>query len=163
MNGTTVRVRLAVPSDRTSAAAMVREFMIEMRDRGSEVIPSDRSLAFYMSLFDNYTSGEILGAAIISGGGCGISLAGHVHPLDLVHGQTATGWLTYVRPQFRGNGLGSTLRAMLRDTLRRQGFTAIAAGYHIWNEPSIRLAESRGFQSKQLYGYESLGVSEEIE
>lgn len=154
------RVRVAVSGDRSMAAAMIREFMVEMRDRGSEVIPSDRSLAFYLSLFDNYTSGEILGVAIISGGGGGVSMAGHVHPLDLVHGQTATGWLTYVRPQFRGNGLGSTLRILLRNTLRRQGFTAIAAGYHIWNESSIRLAESRGFQSKQLYGYELLGEPE---
>lgn len=156
------RVRAALPHDRGAAEAMIREFLAEMHERGSEVLPTDRSVDFYMGVFDSYVDGAIPGAAIISGGWAGISMAGHPHPLDLSFGETATGWLTYVRPQFRGTGLGSALRALLRQTLRDHGFTAIAAGYHAWNESSIRLAESRGFQSRQIYGYESLAATKEI-
>lgn len=157
-------IRVATSDDRPSARRLIRDFLVDMHERGSEVVPSFRSIDFYSSLFDAYASGEILGAVIIAtinSNAIGLSMTGHVHPLDLSFGQTATGWVTYVAPAYRGTGIASEMRGRLRDCLRAQGFVAIAAGYHTWNESSRQLAETRGFKSVQMYGYEPIGPEEE--
>ncbi len=160
--GVAPTIRAAEPADRVAAVHLIREFLDDMHAQGSEVLPTDRTVAFYVGLFDQYVRGSIVdpeGAALVAvqdGHVVGITMAGHSLPFDTAYGKTATGWLTYVLPSTRGHGTGTQLRDALRAALLAYGYAAIAAGYHTWNAESQRFVERRGFRSLQVYGIETL-------
>jgi GNAT superfamily N-acetyltransferase len=160
-------IRPAAAGDRKDVAALIYNYLLCMREKGSEVIPSDRTLSFFTEVFDLYLEGDEEGVVLVavSPGGSlvGITMAGHTIPFDTIYGKTATGWLTFVTPEARGHGTGTHLRGALRSALRDLGYSAIAAGYHMWNDDSRRFVEQRGFRSLQVYGVETLEPEQELE
>lgn len=146
--------RYAAQKDRHLFEGHLRAYLDEMAANGSEVIPSDRTVGFYMSLFDAYISGDEPGVVVIDEDGT--SIAGHVLPFDTITGKTATGWFTFVSPDARGRGLAGRLRALLRQRLVSRGFKAIAAGVDLANAQGRASVDSRPMIWKQVYGYEEL-------
>jgi GNAT superfamily N-acetyltransferase len=147
--------RLARAGDRGFFERHLRAYLIERHSCGSEVIPTDRTVAFYLGLFDDYIRGEQPGAVVIDEAG-GVSIAGHELPFDTTLGKSATGWFTYVVPSSRGCGVASAMREILRERLRALGFRAIVAGMDISNADGRQSIASRPMKWTQVYGHEEL-------
>lgn len=152
---------LAVPRAATLAdGAAFRKLLMahlrEMRAKGSEIHPTDRSADFYCGLFDRYVTGRADGVVVMADD-VGFSMAGDATlPLDSDFGKTAIGWGTYVAPEARGAGLGNELRRVLRAALRERGFQTVLGGTHIGDLVALASVQHTGWKPYQLQGFDDL-------
>lgn len=146
---------IATANDRELVESHLSAFLVERRLAGSGIIPSNKTIGFYLRVFDSYTEGIEPGIAVVSDDGA--AMAGHELPFDTVHGKTATGWFTYVKPESRDRGVASDLRRLLRKSLVELGFNAIAFGVDMDNLEGRKAISNRPVRWMQLYGIEELG------
>lgn len=150
-------IALATPANRSRVIDLTRAYLEELLPLGSEILPTDRSLATFARFFDAYVSGDWPGAVVLSDGG--FTMAGQSGPeplFDTKFGRMAYGWGTYVEPAYRRQGLAAAMRAALRDELRRQGFGAIAGAAHHLNGVGLESVRSLPFRFHQVIGIEQL-------
>lgn len=164
---TNVIVRLATLDDGYAAAflSMVAAYLHELREMGSEVMVTERTLDFWDSIFEMYIEQPDTGVVLVavdrsSREFAGFTMAGAMSPepapIDTDFGKTAIGHGTYVKPQYRGRGISSILRASLKERLALVGFTTLVGGVHLENARGIASLRSTGFTAHQILGYERL-------
>jgi GNAT superfamily N-acetyltransferase len=106
----------------------------EMHAKGSEILPTTRTLDFYGDVFDAYLSGAREGVVAILYP-AGVSLAGDATPSwDSLHGKTAIGWGTYVVPELRDRGHADALRRFVIGELAAIGFETLLGSVGVGDE-----------------------------
>ena len=146
---------LAKPSDRALFASLWRAYLTEMRSLGSEVRPTDRSMAFFMALFDAYTMGSRFGVCLLAGHE-GVLLWGEgmeSYPLDTDFGRLAHGWGTFVASPARGKGVSKALREEAKRRLRAMGFDSVVGMAHSPNPLGLQTGLGVGFE---VYGQQAV-------
>lgn len=148
-------IRKAHPVEVKGFSQLWLEFLIEHKEEGSETLPTGETMRFVRQLFHEYTSGFIGGVALVADIG-GNDFAGGLlwgsrgmSPVDTTWGNTAFGWGTYVRPEYRGDGLGSQLVAEGLSQLTAQGFDTIVLTPLVGNDRSLKMLERAGFTPHQ--------------
>lgn len=107
--------------------------------RGMARMPlTHKNVAFYAALVRGYVTGEIPGAVVISPG-VGFHVAGGMSPEGAVDywPETAVGWGTYVRTEFRQQGYARRLRALGAKRLTELGFRASIGEAHVQNRDGL--------------------------
>lgn len=154
-------LRLARPADRPVFRSLVMDYLVEMRSKGSEIQPTEKTVDFYCSLFDAYTSGDKEGV-IVFAPAYAFSMAGDATmPIDTDFGKTAVGWATYVSPGSRGRDVASILRSSLRSHLRTLGFQTILGGVYTSDTAAAASTMKTGWRPYMLQGFDDLRREEE--
>jgi GNAT superfamily N-acetyltransferase len=148
---------------RDDVRSLFFDYLTELSSLGSsEILPTERTLDFWMSLYDNYCAPEtsatpMAGVALVAladGVPVGFSLAGAAPlPYDTTFGQLAYGWGTYVQPSHRGLHIASELREAMRLALKALGFETLLGGVHLNNDVGIKALRGTGFEPYQLSGF----------
>jgi len=150
-------ITLATPANRSRVTDLTKAYLEEIAELGSELLPTERTLAAFGRFFDGFVSGQWPGAVVVCDGG--FTMAGQLGPeplFDTKPGPMAYGFGTYVEPRWRRRGLAGAMRAVLRDELRRQGFGAISGAAHHFNGAGIESVRSLPFRWHQVIGIEEL-------
>lgn len=130
-------VRHATPDDRTFFLGLWSRYLHEMHAKGSEILPTHKTLEFYGDVFDAYLEGAREGVVAIDYP-AGVSLAGDASPSwDSLHGKTAIGWGTYVVPELRGNGHADDLRRFVIEQLKTQGFETLLGSVNVGDDQAL--------------------------
>lgn len=130
-------VRHATPDDRPFFLGLWSRYLHEMHAKGSEILPTPKTLDFYVDVFDAYLTGAREGVVAISYP-AGVSLAGDASPSwDSLHGKTAIGWGTYVVPELRGNGHADALRQFVIEQLKARGFETLLGSVNVSDEQAL--------------------------
>lgn len=156
------QIRDATRQDRRLFLSLWHDYLKELRDLGSEVLPTDRTLTFYAGLFDGYVGGVLHGVVLFSVRGpatpddVGVLMWGEVpstgaHP-ETEFGRIAQGWGTYIAPAARGEGLSSSLRREAKRRLREMGFDSVIGGAHTMNDRGLDTGVGAGFRIYQKLG-----------
>lgn len=160
-------VRLATPEDYDQFMTLAAAYLVELRERGSEIRPTARSLQFYADLFHTFIIHRKLiekdqavrppYAVVLMVEDYAFSAAmGVPHVFDTDFGYTAYGHGTYVHPDHRRKGLSVLLRDRMRAELRLRGFETIVGGVHLGNETAAASLKDSTFTWYQIVGYERL-------
>lgn len=129
--------RLARPVDRDYFLCLWHDYLTEMAAKGSEILPTPRTLAFYADLFDAYTSGTKLGIAAVAYPAA-VSMAGDATPgYDSTQGRTAIGWGTYVVPELRDRGHAAEIRNFVIAELARRGFQTLLGTVQVGDNDAL--------------------------
>lgn len=157
--------REAEPSseDLDSFKRLWHELLIELLATGGEVLPTERSLQFYVSIFHAYTRKQVPGVVLfaesqyLSSPPQGVLMWGWKDsPVDTKFPMPALGWGTYIRTKYRDKFFAPAMRAEALIKLRELGFTHLLGSYHIENQRGTRSALAMGFYSYQVTGVLSL-------
>lgn len=149
------KVRVASSKDRALFSSLWRAYLSELRSLGSEIRPTDRTMAFYMALFDSYTMGSRFGLCLLAGDGATLLWGESMDssPLDTDFGKIAHGWGTYVAPPARGQGLSRALREEAVRRLADMGFDSVLGMAHLPNEKGLQTGLGVGFK---VYGQQAV-------
>lgn len=132
-----MNVRHATPDDRSFFLGLWFRYLHEMHAKGSEILPTSRTLAFYADVFDAYLAGAREGVVAIDYP-AGVSLAGDVTPSwDSLHGKTAIGWGTYVVPELRSQGHADALRSFVIAELGGLGFETLLGSVGVEDDEAL--------------------------
>lgn len=137
------------PIDRVVFREMWTEYLKDLQALGGEQLPTERTLDFYLGLFDRYTEDPSQGAAYFAGDPCvGVILWGDAGdmPWDHTLGRVAYGWGTYVRPPARGMHLSKVLRDVAASHLTHVGFDSVLGSATPDNRPGIESGNAYGFE-----------------
>jgi len=156
-------VRRAVPDDLDMFMVLTTEYLHELRSLGSEVLPTQRTLEFWMELFERYSQEDESGVVVFAGD-FGFSAAGNFgnSSMDTIFGECAYGYGTYVRPDHRRKGLSERMRTMVNDVLYEKGFKTIIGGVHFGNTAGLESARKNGFVPFQIIGHVPITPPKEI-
>lgn len=146
-------VRLAEMSDRGRLQGLMREFLVENAQNGSDILPTERSLAFLDEMVFAYIDTRLLGAvtvATVDDVLVGFVLAGETPsrglPYDSALGKVAFGWGSWVHPAARRMGLARRMRELAVEELKRYRFETLTGGVHVGNPGAA--AELAAFGAK---------------
>lgn len=122
--------------------------------RGSFILPTQRTLAFFLGLFDDYIESRKIGVTIISDCNSAVGMWGTLtvdgsSPFDLEYSHIAHGHGVYVMPEARRKGLYTGLWQRAERLLRKRGIDAVI-GASITENSHLRPAGiRRGFKTMQ--------------
>jgi hypothetical protein len=152
-----------MPNDVLGFSALARAYLTELRERGSEIIPSKRSVNVLEGLLIEYVfSDPANGVAVVAVDCdfiCGFTIVGGfglLSSFDTDFGRIAYGHGTYVHPSNRGQHLSDRMRDLARTELRARGFDTIIGGVHLANQVGAASLKNSPFTWYQLVGYERL-------
>lgn len=138
-----VVIRPARLDDASDLWPMVDAYLREIKQYGSEIEPTQRTLEFFVAaaIGEDVIANTVCFVAESEGGLEGFVMATEFDlPYDHDMGKFAHSWGTYVRPDSRGQGLSSSLRHELRCALRKQGFNTIVGAAHDTNTAGLESA-----------------------
>lgn len=150
-------IRLATPGDRPQFMALWAEFLTDQRKQGSHIHDSVHNLNIYRGYFDAYTRGSLMGDCFLwfpddaPEEPQGVLLVGEDWSPDNMEtdlGKTAKGWGVYVRPAYRGRGVGEQLRRASVPVGLRRGCDTVENLVLATNKPGELFATAMGFGSK---------------
>ncbi len=148
-------VRAAVMDDEGLFRKLWGEFIVEHHKSGSDIMPTARTMNFFMVLFREYTSGHDSGAVVLDTDGRGVLMWGESSgglPYDSTFGRVASGWGTYVQPQHQGKGISKALRRKGTKLLKKRGFDTVIGAAASANEVGKETGIRFGFEPYQLTG-----------
>lgn len=145
-----MRIRKATQADRETFLRLWSEFLTENRKTGSEILPTQRTLDFFGTVFDHYVSEQkdsAPGVCLLAGANCGVLLWGKGAdlPFDTEHDPIAQGWGTYVRQSNRGRGVSRQLRERAIKILSSMGFRSVIGTVVNQNEAGVVSGDHAGF------------------
>lgn len=144
-------IRGARRADRDSFMELWR-LMLEAlrRDYEAEILPTQRSLDWYGTLFDRCLAGQLKGVALVAlrdgitvGGLLATELPGEI-PWDTTWGRAVQGWGTSVAPGVQQTGIAKALYQEAIVRLRRLGFDSYLGAWHEGNKGGEALLRSMG-------------------
>lgn len=116
-------IRHAVAGDEGTFRSLVIAYLEEMAVKGSEVIPTERTVEYYMSLFWGAVNGA---TCLLIEYPVAFTLAVPAEfPYDTTFGRTAMGIGTYIAPAARRRGLSVALRERLLSELKGEGYETV--------------------------------------
>ncbi|MBN2029810.1 GNAT family N-acetyltransferase [bacterium] len=139
-------IRTATLEDNTELFAMIRELAVyEKLEHEFRLIPDDLAKA----LFGETTMAEAL---VACDGDKRVAYAIYFHNFSTFHARRGL-YLEdlYVRPQYRGKGIGKRLLGHLAQIAAARDCSRFEWIVLDWNEPAIRFYESLGAQIKQSF------------
>lgn len=153
------RTRLATSTDLHTFLTLAGAYLVELHNLGSEIQPTPNSLSFYQLVFEMVTSpaSSDCGVCVLTGD-YGFSIASEVSApmVDTEFGRTAFGHGTYVRPEYRRQGVSKLLRDRVRGELIARGFNTVIGGIHLQNDVAVQSLDRTSFTPYMLLGYERL-------
>ena len=136
-----IRVRSAKEGDEKLFEKLWGEFL---KEADLMIADTERNLDMFVNVFHNYVTGEIPGVclfvaedAVLLWGGGGIGF-------DLIYGNAAQGWGTYVRPARQGEGISRALRSRARELLVEMDFTHVLGSAKADDEKSVESCRALG-------------------
>jgi GNAT superfamily N-acetyltransferase len=116
--------------------------------KGGDVLPTDRSLDFYMGLFtaviEGTTPGVVLAAEDHSGVIGGSLVVEVTFPWDSIFGRCGSGFGTVVSSKAQRRGVGGALWDKVLEELRAAGFDHYLGAFHPGNPKILRYLEPKG-------------------
>ena len=144
-------IHKATASDRRLFLTMWKEYLTELQTLGGEMLPTEKTMAFFGNIFDAYVTTTIRGVVLMAGSR-GVLMEGayaNVPSFDTTYEPMAHSWGGYTRPAHRRKGVSRTLREPMNKALRELGFKTILAGAHAGNPIGAEAMRARGFESIQ--------------
>jgi len=137
-----MRIRECVAADAAAIDTMFREFVAHLRSIGDR---SHYRFGAEQYLVDGFGADPVFRGFIVeadSGGPCGYVLFSRRYDGDYTRSLYIVD--LYVRPGFRGHGVGRQLMGAVEDVARRAGITRLAWDVHPENADAIRFYKSTG-------------------
>ena len=144
-------IHKATAADRRLFLTMWKDYLTELRTLGGEMLPTEKTMAFFGNIFDAYTTTAIRGVVMMAGSR-GVLMEGayaNVASLDTMYEPMAHNWGGYTRPAHRRKGVSRVLRESMNKALRELGFKTILAGAHAGNPVGAVAMRARGFETIQ--------------
>jgi len=149
-------VRLATKGDRDLFIRLWTEYTIQNHKNGSDVMPTSKTLTYFVGLFDSFVSGDLPGIVLIGADDNAVLMWGAATqyglPYDSAYGFTAQGFGTYVRPSFQGKGISKELRKRAMKLLKRKGFDSVFGSAYEKNDAGYISGVKFGFEVVQATG-----------
>jgi GNAT superfamily N-acetyltransferase len=134
--------RMAVQADRPHFVRLWREYLTDMYERGSAVLPDEHNLYVAWDYFDAYATGRLDGGTVFwspspEADPVGVTMGGEeygesIWHFDLKGERWGRHWGLYVQPEHRGNHAGRQMELFGARFLLGRGFhrlvTAVRAG-----------------------------------
>ena len=142
-------IRETTYQDRQDFLRLWAEYLTEQRKQGSFTHDSKRNLMNFRSYFDSYTLGNLHGFTLFwtpaeSEAPQGVVMAGEdwggMSEWDTDREKTAVLWGVYVRPEYRGKGIGLELEFAALPVGLRLGFTHVETMVRTGNEHGSDMA-----------------------
>jgi len=95
---------------------------------GSSVVPSVKTMDFFLDVFNSYASSELKGVCLFGASENAVLLWGETgsdFPWESTMGKWAMGWGTYVRPAYRRQGVSRLLRNQAMRYLNAMGIETV--------------------------------------
>jgi GNAT superfamily N-acetyltransferase len=144
--------RLATAEDEPIFALLVARFMQEQSEEGDLIVPNQRNLNVYLSIFRHYVNNPKAGICMLVGD-YAMSLHGEVPgAFELSIGKVAWLWCLYYEPEYRSKGLSHPLHELAMRELKARGFEASMASVRPDNW-IIRRAWKGGLEGKRGAGF----------
>ena len=145
-----VNIRQAGLSDRDLFLNLWQKFLIEQRQNGSEVQPTQRTMLWVANVLGWYVSGVIPGVALLVGNHAALLWGGlAATPYDTDLGLVAFANGTYVEPEHRNKGIAQALWKEAIQRLKSLGFNSILVTPQVSNEKVATRLEKHGFLTTQ--------------
>lgn len=148
-----VPIRHATAEDRSLFMELWKEFALDIRGNGYELLWTPRTEAFFGGLFDAYLSKDLDGVVLLAGSD-GALIWGEIgkEPLfDTTFGRIANGFGTYVRRSLRGIGLSRRMREIAAADLYAMGFDCVLG--------AARHENVAGYESSLAFGFSEHSVT----
>jgi GNAT superfamily N-acetyltransferase len=129
------------------------EFLWDQKKKGGYIVPSERSMSFFVHLFRAYTEGYQEGIVLFAGDFEAVLMWGLVDfPYDLTWGRTAQDWGTYVQPAAQGRGISKAIRDAAKERAIFRKFEAVIASALTTNPKSYDIGTKYGFEPYEVAG-----------
>jgi GNAT superfamily N-acetyltransferase len=128
-----IRVREAKARDRGLFRKLWKKFMEEQAGKGELILPNEKNLDFYTSLFNLYVSGEVQGTVLFVADQAVSMWGDQVSYLDQKPGRGASCWGMYVEPENRRRGISNAFHEKAKEILAAQGFDFCSTA-HLFND-----------------------------
>jgi len=152
-----MQIRRARPEDLDTFRFLWRRFLEEANAMGiREMLPTHRTLWYYVRSFDAVVSGRSPGVCLaveVDGEVVAMSLAAGIDvPWDTGFGRCAAGLGSVVHPDHRGKGYADPLLRAMRAALREEGFDSWLGSGHVENKRSLETYLKRGWKVYAVAG-----------
>lgn len=120
-------IRAAEIGDELQFRILFTEYLEDQLERGNDLVPDQKTMDFLTGMFEQYVTKALDGVVLLADD-VGILMwgeMGKISPITNRYGRVAQGWGTYVRKDFREQGLSKRLRAIAMMELREMGFDAV--------------------------------------
>jgi len=159
---TDVATRVGGPGDRSLFIELWGEFLREHHKRGNYIEPTVRSMDYFLTLFEQYTTGIRGGVVVFGVDGKSVCMWGDAMAegiYDHADGRVAHGLGTYVRPESRRKNIAHQLWRRAGKILKNKGFDAVIGSVNIKPKDinidghiGLERADSFGFIPTQVVG-----------
>ena len=148
--------RIATAEDRDLFSRLWTEYTIEHHKAGSDVMPTARTLRYFVGLFDAFLGGTAMGVVVFGGDDNAVLMWGapgaNGLPYDSAFGYVAQGFGTYVRASHRGKGISKKLRQRAVKLLKKRGFDSVMGSSAEGNQIGFETGTHFGFEVIQTTG-----------
>ena len=120
------------------------EYIDTQIEMGSYTIKTDKTMNYFEDLFHSYIDGSLDGVTIFGADNNAVLMWGETGsdlPYDTSLGKWASGWGTYIRPDYRRMGWSGLMREEGKKTLHGQGFDTLVGGVFSKNEIGLKANE----------------------
>jgi GNAT superfamily N-acetyltransferase len=148
-----MRVRLGTASDQDLFIELWTEFLEENHKQGNAILPTERSLRFFLRLFRAYTSARMRGVAVFGADDNAVTMYGEVSDgelYDTEHGLVAQNLGFYVRPKYRSQGIAKRMRDLALRALRRKGFDSTIGSRPVTDDRDLLVTQKGGSEPYQV-------------
>ena len=113
------------------------EYIDTQIEMGSHIIKTDKTMNYFEDLFHSYIDGVLDGVTIFGADNNAVLMWGETgsdFPYDTSLGKWASGWGTYIRPEYRRMGWGKMMRGIAKQIMCEQGFDTMMGGIFPGND-----------------------------
>jgi GNAT superfamily N-acetyltransferase len=122
-------IKVCTEADRSEFMQLWLTFLRENYAAGGEILPTEKNLFVFTTLFQIYVTQARPGVALMATLDkvpCAVLMWGDPGPgLETRWGRLAMGWGTWVHPEVRRHGIADALRAAGKAATRAMGFDAV--------------------------------------
>ncbi len=137
-----VPIRLASQKDASTWRSLWRGMLFDQEKRGGDFVVTEKTLAFFESLFWAYVRNEVPGVVLLAGWDWATLMWGaplFEPPFDMRDGPVGQAWGTYVLPSLRRQGIAQRLRDDGARRMADLGFARVVGGAGVPPEVAERI------------------------
>ena len=152
-------IREGVYEDEMLFRILFMEYLEDQYDLGNDIVPDHKSIEFFVKQAWYYSHKILDGIVLFSDENAVLMWGEPVgSPTTNRHGKVAIGWGTYVRKDFRGNGISKEMRNIAKKALFEMGFSYVHGSLLVnCSEASKKSAYNIGLRMNSVSGLIPLG------
>jgi len=107
------------------------EYLEHQIKMGSDIVITSKTLNYFEDVFWSYVDGNLDGVTIFGADNNAVLMWGETgsnFPYDTSLGKWASGWGTYIRPEYRRMGWSKRMRGIAKQIMYEQGFDTMIGG-----------------------------------